>query len=170
MRRGLALLPTLRLGPTFEEEIRESLSCSFSQSAVCGTTVSVRHSVARPREGGWKRIPRRRGYVHMASAKFSGFLTPPPRLHFAIHATSHTTSAIGVTPFAPPTADIICTCPLITPPTYTLLAYTVWCVSKLLKPRLMLAIRNETRVNWVVAEQRKWMAFMKRRLQGYFIK
>ena len=58
------------------------------------------------------------GNVHMTSAKFSGFLTPsPPCLHFGpIHSTKFTQPPLlhlllGYPP-PPPTADIICTCPL----------------------------------------------------------
>ena len=49
-----------------------------------------------------------RGHVHMTSAKFSGFLTPPPPLsefcsdlQYRIHATSLTTSSFGSTPPPP---------------------------------------------------------------------
>ena len=55
-----------------------------------------------------------RGHVHMPSAKFAAFLTPPPCLHFGPILNikfTQPTSAFGVLPSTRPTADIICTCP-----------------------------------------------------------
>ena len=56
---------------------------------------------------------RERGRVHKTSAKFSGFLTPPPPLHLHFMYCSSAKLANFSTPPPPLTADVLCTSSLI---------------------------------------------------------